>query len=98
MQLRSHPDIYAAGDVIDWAEQKQAAKASSHAAVVVANILSAVAGQTPVTKYKSGVEMILVTNGKVSLSTHFSEPMETILIWNYVRMEALRTSTYSGAL
>jgi len=64
LQLASHPDIYAAGDVIDWAEQKQAAKYTAHAAVVVANILTVVAGQTPVTKYKGSLELIVVTDGK----------------------------------
>jgi len=71
LQLVSHPDIYAAGDVIDWAEQKQAAKVAGHAAVIVANILSAVAGETPVTQYKGSFELILVTNGKSGGAAYF---------------------------
>ena len=67
LQLVSHPDIYAAGDVIDWAEQKQAAKAGAHAAVIIANILSVVAGKTPVAQYKGSLEFIVITNGKVRL-------------------------------
>lgn len=39
LQLLHYPTIYAAGDVIDWNEQKQAVKGYWHAAVVVANIL-----------------------------------------------------------
>ena len=51
--------------MIDWAEQKQAAKCAGHAAVVVANILSVVTGKNPVTKYKGSLELILITDGKV---------------------------------
>lgn len=64
LQLLSHSDIYAAGDVIDWAEQKQAAKTKGHAAVVTANILSDLAGEKPVKEYKGAYELIVVTNGK----------------------------------
>jgi len=64
LQLLSHSDIYAAGDVIDWAEQKQAAKTQGHAAVVTANILSDLAGEKPVKEYKGAYELIVVTNGK----------------------------------
>jgi len=71
LQLVSHPDIYAAGDVIDWAEQKQAAKAGAHAAVIIANILSAVAGKTPTTQYKGSLELIVITNGKAGGAAYF---------------------------
>jgi NADH dehydrogenase FAD-containing subunit len=64
LQLLSHSDIYAAGDVIDWAEQKQAAKTQGHAAVVTANILSDLAGEKPVKEYKGAYELIVITNGK----------------------------------
>jgi NADH dehydrogenase FAD-containing subunit len=67
LQLASHPDIYAAGDIIDWDEQKQAGKVNAHAPVVAANVLSSVAGQTPTSNYKGSIEMIVVTNGKVCL-------------------------------
>ena len=71
LQLPSHPNIYAAGDVIDWDEQKQAAKYGAHAAVIVANILSATAGKTPVAKYKGSFELMAVTDGKVRLCASF---------------------------
>lgn len=66
LQLVSHPDIYAAGDIIDWAEQKQAAKTHAHAAVVTANILSNLAGKKSAKEYKGSYELVVITNGKVS--------------------------------
>ena len=67
LQLLSHPNIYAAGDIVDWAEQKQALKGEAHAHVVIANVLSASAGQIPTTKYKGSYEMMVVNMGKVCL-------------------------------
>ncbi|KAG8895160.1 hypothetical protein FRC00_007869 [Tulasnella sp. 408] len=45
-------NVYAVGDVIDWDEQKQLAKAPAHAGVVVANILASIKGQTASKTYK----------------------------------------------
>ena len=67
LQLKSHPSIFAIGDILDWNEQKQLFKASGHASVITANILSVLGGSEPRKNYKTGPEMILVTNGKVSL-------------------------------
>jgi len=67
LQLNSHPSIFALGDIIDWNEQKQAAKTSGHGGVIAANILSVLGGSKPQKQYKTGPEMILVTNGRVSL-------------------------------
>jgi len=64
LQLQSHPSIFALGDIIDWAEQKQAFKAEGHSAVITANILSLLGGSKPQKNYKTGPEIILVTNGK----------------------------------
>jgi NADH dehydrogenase FAD-containing subunit len=66
LQLKSQPSIFALGDIVDWNEQKQAAKGSGHSATVMANILSLLAGSEPKKHYKTGPEMILVTNGRVS--------------------------------
>jgi NADH dehydrogenase FAD-containing subunit len=100
LQLPSHPDIYAAGDVIDWAEQKQAAKYTAHAAVVVANILNVVAGQTPVTKYKGSLELIVVTDGKVRFIASFRvEPcLMPVSIHSCNSEGVLRIWVCSGAL
>lgn len=74
LQLASHSDIYAAGDIIDWAEQKQAAKTHAHAAVITANILSNLSGEKPAKEYKGSTELIIITNGKVRpLVCHLSQ-------------------------
>ena len=66
LQLPTQDSIFALGDIIDWKEQKQAFKANGHASVVTANILTLLNGSKPGKNYKTGPEMILVTNGKVS--------------------------------
>lgn len=65
LQLESYPDIFAAGDIISFKEQKQLAKAGAHASVVGANILSLLAGKKPAKKYAGTFEAVFVTNGKV---------------------------------
>jgi thioredoxin reductase len=64
LQLTSYRNIFAGGDVIDWKEQKQAAKAGSHAAIIVANVVAYLASR-PLKPYKGSPEMIGITNGKV---------------------------------
>lgn len=67
LQLAAYPDIYALGDVLDLPEQKQIAKATSHASIVSTNILRSVDGKGKKLKeYSGSVEMIVVTNGRVS--------------------------------
>ncbi|KAF8965464.1 hypothetical protein BDZ97DRAFT_1812292 [Flammula alnicola] len=56
LQVVGHPRVFAAGDVIDWKEQKQAGKTPSHAAVIKTNILSLLGSKESL--------MILITNGK----------------------------------
>lgn len=70
-QLPSHPNVYAIGDVTDWAEQKQAAKAPKHAQIAAANILSQLNGGAAKKNYSGQPELIIITNGKVSCSSHF---------------------------
>jgi len=65
-QIESHPNIYAIGDVIDWSEQKQAAKTPKHAQIAAANILSQLSGGSPSKQYTGQPELIIITNGKVS--------------------------------
>ncbi|KAJ7848570.1 FAD/NAD(P)-binding domain-containing protein [Mycena olivaceomarginata] len=65
LQLLNHPNIFAAGDIVEWNEQKQAIKAGAHAKLVVQNVLSYISGNGSSLKtYKTGFEAILVTNGK----------------------------------
>jgi NADH dehydrogenase FAD-containing subunit len=61
-----YPDIFALGDAINTVEQKQVMKAIAHAAIVSANIVAYLSGGS-LKSYKGSSEMILVTNGKVSL-------------------------------
>ena len=65
LQLPSHPAIFAVGDIINWKEQKQAAKAGGHAPVVVENLLRFLAGKPVRKEYTGFPEMIMITNGKV---------------------------------
>jgi len=66
LQLKSHPSIFAMGDILDWPEQKQFFKASGHSSVITANLMSVLEGSEPQKHYKTGPEMILLTTGKVS--------------------------------
>ena len=70
-QLKSHSNIYAIGDVIDWTEQKQAAKAPKHAQIAAANILAQIGGGAPKQVYSGQPELIIITNGKVRCSSQF---------------------------
>ena len=67
-QLKSHANIYAIGDVVDWQEQKQAAKAPKHAQIAAANILTQINGGDPKKAYSGQPELIIITNGKVRYS------------------------------
>jgi len=64
LQLAAHPAIFAVGDIIDWKEQKQAAKANGHAPVVVTNVVSLLADRPVRKEYGGFPEMIMITNGK----------------------------------
>jgi len=65
LQLKSHDDIFAAGDVIEWKEQKQSSKASTHGALAAGNILAFLT-KGKLKPYKGSTEMIVLSNGKVS--------------------------------
>ncbi|KAI0642896.1 FAD/NAD-P-binding domain-containing protein [Trametes meyenii] len=64
LEVQGHPGVFAAGDIIDWKEQKQAAKANTHATVVAANVVSFLQGQPLKKVYKGSPEMIIVPLGK----------------------------------
>lgn len=65
MQVRNYPRIFAAGDVIDWDEQKQVTKYYTHANVVARNVIELLAGKQPSALYHGAYELISITNGKV---------------------------------
>lgn len=64
LQLPNHSRIFAAGDVIDWKEQKQAMKAGNHASVVAKNVLSVIGGAAATARYNGSPEIIILTNGR----------------------------------
>ncbi|KAL0581583.1 hypothetical protein V5O48_000513 [Marasmius crinis-equi] len=66
MQLEGRTNIFAAGDIVNWEEQKMIMKAQGHGAVVVKNIISLLAGKPTKAVYKGSMEAIIVTNGKES--------------------------------
>ena len=68
-QVKSHANIYAIGDVIDWEEQKQAAKAAKHAQIAATNIIAQLNTGVPKTNYSGQPELIIITNGKVGCSS-----------------------------
>ncbi|PPR02371.1 hypothetical protein CVT24_011712 [Panaeolus cyanescens] len=63
-QLVNHPRIFAGGDIIDWEEQKQAAKCTGHSAVIAKNVTALSRAQTPSAVYKGQTEAILISIGK----------------------------------
>jgi apoptosis-inducing factor 2 len=65
LQVKGFPDIFAAGDVLDWAEQKQCAKYPAHAEVVAANVLERLKDHQPSVHYKGSHEIALIVNGRV---------------------------------
>jgi NADH dehydrogenase FAD-containing subunit len=76
LQLQDHDNIFAAGDVIEWKEQKQAAKASPEGALAGANVLAYLNGGK-MKPYKGAFEMIVATNGKVCV---FSLQMRVLVM------------------
>lgn len=70
LQLKSFPDIFAAGDVVDIKEEKQLVKAMAHAEIVAANVIVYLTGASlsSMKKYKGSRELIVVTLGKVCCS------------------------------
>ncbi|KIJ42085.1 hypothetical protein M422DRAFT_171420 [Sphaerobolus stellatus SS14] len=71
LQVQGHNNIFAMGDMIDWAEQKQSFKAKQHASVVATNILPVLEGQVSKKEYKSMGEAMIVTNGTRGGSVYF---------------------------
>ncbi|KAI0354849.1 FAD/NAD-P-binding domain-containing protein [Trametes cingulata] len=64
LEVLGRPRVVAAGDIIDWPEQKQAHKAVEHVPVVVANVLRRLQGEPPHKVYKGSPETIVVPIGK----------------------------------
>jgi len=93
LQLLNHPSIFALGDIIDWPEQKQAAKLRWHVPIAVANIISFL-DEAPLTKKYSGApEMIVITNGRVSIMVEkFSMLTADVGVYRRVAWAIFRSS------
>ncbi|KAH9477120.1 Apoptosis-inducing factor-like protein B [Psilocybe cubensis] len=63
LRLLNHPNIYAVGDAIDYAEQKQYMKSINQANIVAANIIASIHNK-PLSPYKGSREIIVITIGK----------------------------------
>ncbi|KAF7289860.1 Apoptosis-inducing factor [Mycena indigotica] len=70
LQLLDFPNVFAAGDIVEWPEQKQAIKAQDHAALVAKNVLLFV-NSKQLKNYKTAFEAIVLTNGRASGSSYF---------------------------
>ncbi|CDO72240.1 hypothetical protein BN946_scf184970.g92 [Trametes cinnabarina] len=78
LEVPGHPGVFAAGDIIDWKEQKQAAKANTHATVVAANVVSFISGKPPAKAYKGSWELIVIPVGRTGGSGYFG------ILWGIV--------------
>ncbi|KAG6847570.1 hypothetical protein H0H93_007320 [Arthromyces matolae] len=99
LQLADYDNIFAAGDAIDWKEQKQSAKASLHGDLVAKNIV-ALLSQKPLKPYKGMFEMICLTNGKDSGIAYFDVLWGiTLGAWfaRMVKSRSLLVSLYKGS-
>ncbi|KAI5124091.1 hypothetical protein M0805_000906 [Coniferiporia weirii] len=64
LQVAGYSDIFAAGDIILFKEQKALAKTPGHADVIATNILSLISGGGQQKSYTGTFEGIFITNGK----------------------------------
>lgn len=65
LQLPNHSNIFALGDIIDWQEQRQAAKIPAHVGVVTKNVLSLLRDRAATAEYKGSPEITVITLGPV---------------------------------
>ncbi|KAI0076565.1 FAD/NAD-P-binding domain-containing protein [Panus rudis PR-1116 ss-1] len=71
LEIVGHPGVFAAGDIIDWKEQKQAAKAGTHGKIAAANVISFVQGLAPSKEYKGSPELIIIPIGSNGGGAYF---------------------------
>jgi NADH dehydrogenase FAD-containing subunit len=64
LALTGHRSVWAVGDITDVPESKRASAARDHAAVVAANIRSAIAGREPAATYVPAPERIVLPLGR----------------------------------
>ncbi|KAF9518256.1 hypothetical protein BS47DRAFT_1375404 [Hydnum rufescens UP504] len=56
-------NVFAMGDIIEWKEQRQYAKAMKHKSIVAKNIIAALNGWNPPVRYKGSEELLAVSIG-----------------------------------
>ncbi|KAI0329011.1 FAD/NAD-P-binding domain-containing protein [Cubamyces sp. BRFM 1775] len=71
LEVLGHPGVFAAGDIIEWNEQKQAVKAATHATVVAANVVSFLECRPYKKTYKGSYELILIPLGRTGGAGYF---------------------------
>ncbi|KAF8811277.1 FAD/NAD(P)-binding domain-containing protein [Phlegmacium glaucopus] len=71
-QVFGYPRIFAGGDVIEWDEQKQVSKYSTHASIITRNVISVLEKKQPAALYEGSYEMISIANGKQGGSSYWS--------------------------
>lgn len=87
LQVTNHPSVFAAGDVVEWEEQKQFGKTVGQAPVVAANIISFLADKPLKKKYTGSREIIALSNGKVwvlaslYMNVSDSSALRTPVVW-----------------
>ncbi|KAF8882154.1 hypothetical protein CPB84DRAFT_1734913 [Gymnopilus junonius] len=71
LQVEGHPNMFALGDIIDWAEAKQLTKILlGHGSVVVSNALSYLSKKQPKKVYIKSAEILTISNGKNGGATY----------------------------
>ncbi|PFH45970.1 hypothetical protein AMATHDRAFT_157112 [Amanita thiersii Skay4041] len=71
-RLLHHKRIFAAGDVIEWEEQKQLCKAYTHAEMVSKNVMAALRKEDPAAIYKGSAEIMCLSMGQTGGTTYYS--------------------------
>ncbi|KAF9043095.1 FAD/NAD-P-binding domain-containing protein [Panaeolus papilionaceus] len=72
LQVFSYPHLFAGGDAIEWDEQKQVSKYSSHANVIAHNVIQLLAKKQPSALYPGSFELISISNGRNGGSSYWS--------------------------
>lgn len=66
LQVVNHPSVFAAGDIVEWEEEKQFGKTVGQATVVAENVISYLANKPLKKRYAGAPEIIILSNGKSS--------------------------------
>jgi NADH dehydrogenase FAD-containing subunit len=89
LNVEGHEHVYAIGDLTNVNEEKRAAAAGQHAAVVAANILAQINGEAPEQEYQTSPYRVIVPLGpELGVGQMLSEdggpvqlPLESVIEW-----------------